>query len=101
MGKKERKAGVEMYTAYAYLTSLADRKDPVLLEFLREKGYYTSKGAGWASCVLRFTADKLDSELATIKNIQLVAGTVTKLTEAFGRGIILLLPRNAINGMYT
>jgi hypothetical protein len=65
-------------------------------KFLIKKGYSTSRGRGWASAARLYLQDSLALTKGQVNNLINNAYVLTRIVKLFGRGMLLVLPRNAV-----
>lgn len=86
----------ELYNAFFQLREKASGpKGDELLAFLAAQGFSTSVGRDVRSCILKYLARELGISSGQLSNTLQAHQGVFLLTQQFGKGILVLLPKGA------
>lgn len=86
-------ASIKMWYKWDALRQLAIQKDPAIIQFLNEQGYFTSPGKDYRTLVNDYLITALDKP--TLASDCQSAHGLVQMVECFGPAVTLLLPGNA------
>lgn len=86
-------ASIKMWYRWDALRQLAIQKDPALIQFLNDHGYFTSKGKDYRTLVNDYLIAALEKP-SLVSDCQTAYGLV-QMADLFGPAVTLLLPGNA------
>ena len=89
-------ASHDLFLKWTELRELATKRDPALLQFLHSQNFHSGPGRDFKALVNMYLAQSLGlRSVASLQNICQAAMGLADLVNAFGYGILILLPGSA------
>lgn len=91
------RSNLDLGDKFLILRTAVDQGDKVMLKFLRDKNYNTSRGVTWVTCVVRYLSEALEVKNDKLWNLIQASLGIRELVNEFGEGILPLIPSTAPN----